>query len=528
MELAPGKVEVVVAAKACPTVKFAAEELARFLGRSLGGEVPVVASPTAGCTPIFLGDSEWSRKAGISLDGRKRDTFITKIEPDRVFIVGADDPKFNIKSHVEKGVGYGLLMHRERATVHGVYDFLERYAGVRFYFPHDELGIVVPRHDKLMLPVETREVTPSFLIRTPYLGGDGHWFCENDGLPGNGNGRVKSLEFLRLRLSTINIPCCHGSRMLKYIERFGNEHPEFMALKKDGTRWLDPKVHFAYQLCWTNPRLREEMYQDVKAYLTGQPASSRGLDKWGVNCQYGEWVDIMPDDSFQGCACKDCQAAYRHIPGDSHYASELMWGVTAEIGRRLIADGVKGNVTMMAYTPYRRLPDIELPPNIHVMVAESGPWSLVDPERTAKEYAEIRAWAKKLGHPVWIWTYPHKWGATQIEGLPCMAPRAWGKYYQDISDAIFGSFAESETENGFFNYLNYYVFSRVCWDAKVDIESVIAEHHRLMFGAAAKEMAAYYDLLERKWTREITGRVVDTPLGPIASAPSAKEMWLQR
>ena len=525
VELAPGKIEVVAADKACPTVKFAAAELARFLGRSLGGEVPVVALPTAGRTPIFLGDSEWSRKAGISLDGKKRDTFITKIEPDRVFIVGADDPKFNMMSHIEKGVGYGLLLHRERATVHGVYDFLERYVGVRFYFPHDELGIVVPQHGKLSLPVETRETTPSFLIRNPYLGGDGHWFCEDDGLPGNGNGRVKSLEFLRLRLSTINIPCCHGSRMLKYIERFGKEHPEFMALKKDGTRWLDPKVHFAYQLCWTNPGLREEMYQDVKAYLTGQPASSRGLDKWGVNCQYGEWVDIMPDDSFQGCACKDCQAAYRHIPGDRHYASELMWGVTAEIGRRLIAEGVKGNVTMMAYTPYRRLPDIELPPNVHVMVAESGPWSLVDPERTAKEYAEIRAWAKKLGHPVWIWTYPHKWGATQIEGLPCMAPRAWGKYYQDISDAIFGSFAESETENGFFNYLNYYVFSRVCWDAKVDIEAVIAEHHRLMFGAAAKEMAAYYDLLERKWTREITGRVVDTPLGPIASAPSAKEMW---
>ena len=525
VEITPDRAEIVVAEKAYPTVKFAGAELAHFLGRAFGGEVPVVAKPTEGKTSIILGDSEWSRAAGISLEGKPRDTFIVKADGDKVFIVGADDPKFSIARNVSKGEGYGMLLHRERATVHGVYDFLERHVGVRFYFPHEELGIVVPKCAKVSVPAGTQETTPSFLIRDPYLGGDGRWFCEEDGLPGNGRGRVKSLEFLRLRLSTIRIPCCHGSRMFKYIERFGKTHPEYMALRKDGTRWLDPKAQHAYQLCWTSPGLREEMYQDIKAYLTGQPASSRGLKNWGVNCQYGEWVDIMPEDSFQGCACETCQAAYRHIPGDRHYASELMWGLTAEFGRRLIAEGVKGKITMMAYAPYRRLPDVDLPPNVHVMVAESGPWSLTKPEQVAREYGEIRAWAKKLGHPVWIWTYPHKWGSTQIEGLPCMAPRAWGKYYQDIGDAIFGSFAESETENGFFNYLNYYVFSRVCWDVKTDIEAVIAEHHRLMFGAAAKEMAAYYDLLEEKWTKQIVGRIVDTPLGPVASAPSAKEMW---
>lgn len=525
VELTASGTEVVTEPKACPTVRFAASELAHFLGRTFGAEIPVVTAPTAGRMSIFLGDSAWSREAGISLEGKPRDTFVTKVEKGRVFIVGRDDPHFDIARNIKLGQGYGMLISRERATVHGVYDFLERHAGMRFYFPDEELGIVAPRMERIAIPEGVRETTPSFLIRNPYLGGDGRWFCEDAWQDGKGRGRVKTLEYLRLRCSTINIPCCHGSRQFKYIERFGKKRPECLALKKDGARWDNPKANHAYQLCWTSPVLKEEMYQDVKAYLTGQPASSRGLKSWGTNCQYGEWVDIMPEDSFQGCACANCQAAYRHLPGDSQYASELMWGFTGDIGRRLIAEGVKGNVTMMAYTPYRRIPDVALPTNVHVMVAEGGPWSLVDPKRTEHEYAEIRAWAKKLGHPVWIWTYPHKWGATQIEGLPCMAPRAWGRYYQGISDSIFGTFAECETENGFFNYLNYYVFSRVCWDAKIDIDSVIAEHHRLMFGAAADDMAAYYDLLERKWTRDITGRVADTPLGPVASAPSAKELW---
>ena len=36
----------------------------------------------------------------------------------------------------------------ESATVHGVYEFLERYFGVRYYFP-GELGTIIPRHSRV-------------------------------------------------------------------------------------------------------------------------------------------------------------------------------------------------------------------------------------------------------------------------------------------------------------------------------------------------------------------------------------------
>ena len=519
--LSPGRTEVVVEAGAKPTVGFAADEMANFLSRVLGAPVPVVAAPSGGGTvSLVLGEGALAKAAGVSVAEKSRDSFVIRTDADRVYIVGRDDPSFDLRRHVASKRSHGYLFSSERATLFGVYDFLEQYAGVRFYFPN-ELGTIVPRKDEIVVPEGVRAVTPNFLVRNPYFGGDGQWFD----LEGDDNWAFKSMEWLRLRMSTTDIPCCHGSQWFKYMERFGlRDRPDFMALKSDGTRWLDPKVFAPNQLCWSNPDLHEEMYQDIKAYLTGQPASSRGLKSWGVNCRDRRYVDIMPDDSFNECRCERCQAAYRHDLGKD-YATELMWGLVGKLAQRLQNEGVKGDICMMAYPPYRRVPDFALPTNIQVMVATTGPWAMVSEERLASDRAIIDTWSKKLGHKVWAWTYPHKFGRTMIKGVPCFGAYAWGKYFQRFQYGLFGSFAESDCDCAFYNHLNYYVFSRVCWDANADVNAVIAEFHRLMFGAGAEEMSAFYKLLEKKWLKEVTGRVEETSVGPVAKPPSAYQLW---
>ena len=387
--LTPRDAEVVVAPRAAASVRFAGGEMTNYLSRVLGAAVPLADRPTEGRASIVLGANAWSKAEGIDADGLETDAFVVKATANRVYIVGRDDARLDIGRILRAG-GYGDLLGYDRATLHGVYDFLERVAGVRFYFPDDELGVIVPKRARLAVPEGLSVVKPDYLLRDPYFAGDGQWHVAScDGM------NPKTAHWLRLRLASTSIPCCHGSRDFKYIERFGKTHPEYLALKKDGSRWTDPKSHFApYQYCWTNPGFREELYQDVKAYLTGQPASSRGLKGWGPNCRHGKWVDIMPDDSFQGCWCENCQKAYtRHKDGrlEEQYAAEMIWGYAREIGERLIREGVKGSIVMMSYNPYDRVPDFKLPPNVQVMVAVGGPWSLVRHEALAKEHAHIRA-----------------------------------------------------------------------------------------------------------------------------------------
>ena len=521
--LMPGRTEVVVEAGAKPVVVFAADEMTNFLSRVLGAPVPVVSAPSGGGTAsLILGEGELAKAAGVAVGGRARDSFAIAAKGNRIYIVGRDDPKFDIRANLRNGDGHGPLFVPgcERATLFGVYDFLELEAGCRFYFP-DELGEIVPRRDEIRVADGERVVTPSFLIRDPYFGGDGRWFCETD--PQKGRARVKSMEWLRLRMATMDIPCCHGSQWFRIPQRFAKTHPEYLALKQNGDRYDDPTAFAAYQYCWSNPGLQETLYQDVKAYLTGQPASSRGLTGWAINCRE-RYVDIMPDDSFQGCWCKGCQAAYHREKGP-HYATELIWGVTAKIAQRLQDEGIDGQICQMAYLPYGRVPDFALPTNVHCMVADAGPWSVAKPDMLAAGEEKMRVWAEKLGHKIWSWTYPHKFGQTAIKGLPSMGPRAWGAYYKRMAPYIFGSFAECESDCAFFNHLNYIVFSRVCWDTDVDVEAVIDEYHNLMFGDAAPEMKKFYDALETNWVYRITGRIAETELGPVASPPSARELW---
>ena len=147
----PGETEVVVAADAPKTVMFAVEELTNFLAQALGAPVPVADSATPGKKAIFLGDSEEARKAGIDVSAMKRDAFAIVAEPNRVLIAGRDDPKEDThKAVYSKHTGVWAQLH-EHATLFGVYEFLERYVGVRMYFP-GELGTIVPRTARIVVP----------------------------------------------------------------------------------------------------------------------------------------------------------------------------------------------------------------------------------------------------------------------------------------------------------------------------------------------------------------------------------------
>ena len=246
----PGEVEVVVAQDAPKTVAFAVEELTNFLAQAFGVPVPVVYAATPGKKGIYLGDSEASRKAGIDVSTMSRDAFAIVSEKDRVFIAGRDDPKEDThKAIYSKHTGVWAQLH-EHATLFGVYEFLECWAGVRMYFP-GELGTIVPRKAQIIVPEGRIDLAPDFLERNYSAYSDGIWYEGEDRdmrlLP------ARKLNYTRNRMQTLYIPCCHGSRGFDVQRRFSKEHPDYMALfKKKGelVRDLDPPSGAALpQLC---------------------------------------------------------------------------------------------------------------------------------------------------------------------------------------------------------------------------------------------------------------------------------------
>ena len=523
---------VVIAADAPKTVRFAAEEATNFLAQALGAPVPLVTAPEEGRANLVLGDNAWSRREGLDVASLAYDGFYLLSAPDRVYIAGRDDPEKDTRlvlSRVEPG-GWRY----ERATLYGVYEFLERFAGVRFYFP-GELGTVVPCVD--VLSVCVNEVFAPRCIKRWWSGPFSRtlWF---DGVRGLAKNRLELLNKFRLRESTLDPPTVHGTRFMQLERRFAKAHPEYFA--QTGTdaggraiRRCDPsndpaKGGRSVHLCWSS-KVVDELCADVKAYCSGLPASSRGYaGDWPSEVffdgKYTAAFDI--DDAFVPCRCAACQAGYE--TNRTAYATTFVWSKWAGAMRRLEAEGAKGlNSFVCAYSRYQDMPDFDLPRSLYVGVATDGPWSMQPGERARQEVGKIADWFGKTGgSPLHLHNWALKYREYDIPGLPSVSPRSVGAYYEQVLPMVRSVLMESSSERFSHVYLNVYLMARMAWSPQFDWRRALDEHDRLMFGPAASEMREVYAALEDAWVNGVmSGRQHYDELGPLRTVPSRFVIW---
>ena len=494
-------------------VQFAAEEMTNFLSRAFGAAVPIVHEVDPRMSCIVLGSNDWSVAVGLDVSELPQEGFAIRTRENAVYVAGVDANRNPRLSH-----GYYA-----RATLFGVYDFLERFVGCRFYFP-GEVGEYVPRTTAFVVPETDLTSAPRFLERSiSSLVSMGRWPETMTNA-----GEACWTESLRLRLQTRPLPHCHGLRGFKFVQRFGATHPEYFQMKKDGTRDLrdtGKEPHYLNnKLCYSSKGLLEEMYQDVKAYLTGQPAGSRGIPRWGWGFAYGEYVDVMPEDGTVHCCCDLCKAAYAKAKDPKNESNELVWNYTIDIAERLKREGVKGNVMQMAYSSYHNVPDRKIPDNVVVTVCNNGAWVL--PERGERDFASMKAWFDNVGRiKVYSNCGKHRCLNLNIPDVPSVTPWAMAAFYNRIAPMTRGAHCSNETDRFIYSMLNYYVYSKVAWEGSVDADALMDEFFRLMFGAGAEQMKEIFAAFERKWMTEILGNSIDTAIGTVTAAPSEFKIW---
>ena len=452
--------EIVLPEGAPYATRLAAEELNFFLKGVLGEPLPVVTRCAVDKTSIILGGQN-----------RYVDGYLVDVRGGVVRIIG-NDADVAVTSHLPDEAPWQPCF--QRGTLFGVYAFLERFAGVRMYFP-GELGTCVPRAERIVVPEGCIEETPVFAVRR-YGYADGT--VAKEMLSGMDEISFKRLNWYRLRMETEHLACCHGAK----------------------THCLSPAT---WEAIYTNACM---LFAEGK----------------------GTVFDAMPKDGFtwlRHCTCVWCEANIPFSDTDTGFATDLVWRRTVELANRLKAKFPAARVSQMSYIPYVRIPTNEIPDNVDVFVARRGPWA-EGTEIGERETADVRRWYTKLGRKVSLWNYPDKvdcWNLA-MKDIPQVAPRAWARYYRAVAPYVTGAFAESESDHWVYNYLNYYVFSRLCWNPELDIETMLAEHHRLMFGAASNEMAEFFDTLESCWM-EVVSKPYDTPLGPgVCKAPTEEEL----
>ena len=517
LTIAPGNFDI-VECQNTPTVKLAAKEIADAMSEVFGAPVKPVAKSSGKTVEIRLGDLELAKKLGVDPDLFDRDGFVIKTSGNKILIIGRDLPK----SRPQRDVHHAGLKG-EWATLFGAYDFLERFAGVRYYFP-GKLGTYIPKTKKLDIPAVDIYDRPDFLQRrfNDY---------NHSGRPiRRYEGWDPSLNKLRNRFETVSIPNCHGLTGLGYVHRFAKTHPEYFALKKDGTRsdgsLVTSPVSADGNLCWSSG-IREEIVKDAISFLKKEPASVRGIKNrygkvlWGYLFPLGTpCFNIMPNDCSCVCCCDNC---WKHFSKGPQAATDFLWSFFNDICREVKISGVPGYLTTMAYAEYRQIPTQKIPDNLLVMLAIRGPWNEYLPAVRDADMELLKAWTKKMGRKTWLWTYPGKYGG-QMAGIPHTTPRALSSFIKRASPYIFGLYIECQTDVLMHNYLTYHVFGKLAWDPSIDMEKLLDEHAKNLYGPAAKPMKEFFDSIERHWAR-IAANAVETVGGPKTLYPSELILW---
>ena len=515
-------VEIVVMTPA-PLLRFAAEELQAFIEKATGVKIDIVRQRTGTIPAIVLGDNLWTRQAaGIDVGTLPRDGFRIRRIADVIYIAGRDDAFADPKRLLVKSVP-----NFEMGTLFGVYDFLERFLGVRFYFPGD-IGTVVPKTDTLRIPMVDIYEVPDFLLRAVSYYGP-HWDEKAD---------VKAVRWhnnlarLRWRGETCYIPNCHSMARCGISQRFAETNPEYFALLPNGKRDSDLSLPgHPGQHCFSSKGLENEVYKDAVAFLTGQPPTVRnvtnrsGISVWDGSAFRPGYFNIMPNDGYgpgNYCRCKEC---WPYL--GQNRASELIWGFVCRIAARLKQDGIPGYVTGMVYSGYREVPPFDIPGNVLVQVATMGPWKDKYPEFQAADDQLLIDWTKKIKKKVWTWNYINAYGNKIPSGVPAISTQCIGSYLKRMAPYLFGAHLQSDTDYPLFHYLNYYVIHKVCWRNDTDVDALVAEHHQKMFGPAAGPMGEFFARLEAIWMTELLGEFKSTPLGPTMVKRTDADVWEQ-
>lgn len=523
--LIPGEkdaAEIVIGKQASKMTLFAAEELQSLLEQKLQVKYPIVRKPSPEKISLILGINSFSKAAGIDDSRLCRDAFIIKSEGNKIYILGRDDPSFDQKTALAHADGFAF--YHEKGTVFGVYDFLERFADVGFFFAGggtviDPGPVAIPDIDIYDRPdFEARQVQPF----------EGRHFLKES--PGRGI-RERNLDMLRMRYQTRYVPCSHGLGNLGYWTRFGKSHPEYFAMDRFGRRVTGPRAGvWMAHYCYTSG-VKEELYQDAKSCLLNEPASKRGIRmlenqektvEWSPTAQKpGSVFCAMPGDSFFRCECPRCKPFMKN----NRTISDFYWGFVFDLAGRLQKEKIPGIVTGMVYAPYNLIPQgKKMPSNVYVFFATGGPWQNRYQEAQKRAMNKIREWVEFGGHKVSLWNYANKFD-NAYPGIPQSTPRAVGDFYKNFSPFIVGAFLESETDFYQFNLLNYYVFGKVAWNVQTDVEKLLQNYCVKMFGPAAGPMRKFIDRLEELWLMRVIKNPVETDKGPIYPRASDLECW---
>lgn len=422
--------------------------LQHYIEQSTGRTLPMVPEeqydPQTMPFPIFVGRTQRALDLfGDELAEMDRDSYIVSVHPDFVILVGASD------------------LSNQWAQ----FDFLREYLGIDSYFPA-KLGLVVPEHDRVLVPVETRIEVPAFRSRA--------FSAVNSWRNLRTFGDIPWRMYRRYNFH-------HNLHTFIPVDEFGETHPEFFP-------WVNGKrvivsSSAAPGPCISNPEFVQVVIDKARRYFDENPDA--------LTISLG-----MTDGGW--CECPQCQAMdgpSLEIAGDSSPKSQRYYTFLNQVARALQESHPGKLIGVLGYGGAEYPPaEIPVEPNIIPYLCYNRANWTYDSVRSA-DLRVVNAWLDRVDQ-IGIYEY--------LYGMGFSIPRIYNHHLADFLRYVVRR--SGSPANGFYAeiYSNHgldgpkaWVTEKLLWDPFQDVDALVRRWCRAVFAEAAEPMERYFRRLEQ-------------------------------
>ena len=419
--------------------------LPNYIKQSTGRILEVIGEkdydPARARYPIFVGDTQKARELfGERLKQMDADSYIVHVAEDYVVLAGAS----------------------QHSAAWAQFDFAREYLGIDSYIPCP-IGTVVPKHERVRVPVETRSEVPAFTSRA---------FSAL-----NTNNGLRSQPDIPWRMYR-RYEFHHRIHTFITVKEYGKTHPEYFP-ERDGKRII-VSTSAGPGPCISNPEVVRIIIDKCRKHFDENPER--------VTISLG-----MTDGGWCECAgCKATDGPSIEINGRTTRKSRRYYLFLNQVAKALQETHPGKYIGVLGYA------GAELPPaNMRVerniipyMCYTRANW--YDRKVRSADLKSTNAWADRVDQ-VGIYEY--------LYGSGFSIPRIYNHYLADFLRHVAkkgggGFYAEIYSNHGL-DGPKAWVTEKLLWDPSQDVDRLVHQWCRALFEDAASAMEHYFNSLER-------------------------------
>ncbi|WP_462092468.1 DUF4838 domain-containing protein [Sphingobacterium hungaricum] len=371
-----------------------------------------------------------------------------------------------------------LTGNGDRGVLYSAYEFLENY-GIKFWTERD---IDYPKKTLFVLSNLDIKYTPGFKYRAYY-----NFEANNNAEYATMlrfNGQFQPLTGGWGKPITI-LGWTHTFDQILPVRKYFASHPEWFTDPQNNnlpcTKNSRQPDGQETQLCLTNPEMKKEFLKNLLA--------------WIEKNKHVELISVSQNDRGGFCNSADCN----RIVSREGSASGLLLTFVNEIAKEVSKKYPTKKIITLAYNETEAPPKLIKPAeNVIIQFApiNSDMFHSLNSSQNNVVGNQVSSWSK-ISSELFYWGYNNNFSHDLLP-YPSL-----GRFESDVKflksnnvDYVFFQGGVLPDNYGYFNKMQTWVVSKLLWNPDLNIRDLINEFFNGYYGAAGKELLAYYQKVE--------------------------------